>query len=253
MCAAGCVLASTALLTLGRAAHGRVAHVSSTLVVDAAGQRLPGLFDGLPADPRYNVELLTLLQPPQPHCGRGFWQRLLGRMERTAYADSNCGSSSCGYCQGGGYYVGTTNPCNGENAPTCPGTGYDYAYYDPTASDEYTGYNPGCDAACGGGDGCPCPLTACDLVSSPPAPSACQSNNDCASCKYCNSNQQCVAATCSGSLCCHGNSDCTGGWSCNSGCCMPSGGGACASNSGDNCGSCGTVQCDRSSNDTCNN
>ena len=104
---AGCVLASAALFTLGRAGHSGAVHVSSTLVVDAAGQRLSGFFDGLPSDPRNNIALLTLLQNPRRRCGDGFWHGLLERVERVAYAQTNpCNISGCdGACQGN-YYVG---------------------------------------------------------------------------------------------------------------------------------------------------
>ena len=53
----------------------------------------PASFDGLPSDPRYNVALVTLLQRPSRRCGDGFWQRLLERVEKVAYADTQCNLS----------------------------------------------------------------------------------------------------------------------------------------------------------------
>ena len=256
VCAAGCILASAALFTLGRAGHSGAVHVPSTLVVDAAGQRLSGFFDGLPSDPRNNIALLTLLQNPRRRCGDGFWQRLLERVEGVAYAQTNdCNIPGCdGPCQGN-LYVQSSQWCFGDACN--PGTQYPWAYLDAAKGDPNLGWIPGCNPGCGGAPGCPCQSTTCPSGSQPPPPPPppppapqCYGDPDCTDlCEHC-FNNQCVPSGCS-PLCCHHDWECVSG-KCTSGCCeIPSGAGGCVWDSGYSCGSCGTIVCDGSCDDPC--
>jgi hypothetical protein len=186
--------------------------------MDDAGRRLPGLFEGVPPDPRYSIALVTIMERSQRRCGTGFWDRLRGFVEETVYAQGgdSCNNGSCGtaFCAGA-YWGSGTMTCNANlHSPCNASASYDYAQWDYANSPSGGSYQ-GCASACGG-PGCgPCPTTACVAPAQ-----QCTQNSDCVQGQYCDGSK-CEDSNCGLADDCKTDSDCSDGLPCQSGCCLP--------------------------------
>jgi len=123
----------------------------TTIIVDTAGRKIPGLFAGMPSDPRYDLALIAL--SPQrnfqkPHKGLMNW--LLERVDTIVYAQSPsgpdpCNVVNCGICTNNYYESAGTGNC----APcTAIGTGFNKVAWRPDRADPNQGYMGSCSSSC---------------------------------------------------------------------------------------------------------
>jgi len=200
----------------------------TTIIVDTAGRKIPGLFAGMPSDPRYDLALIAL--SPQrnfqkPHKGLMNW--LLERVDTIVYAQSPsgpdpCNVVNCGICTNNYYESAGTGNC----APcTAIGTGFNKVAWRPDRADPNQGYMGSCSSSC--------ECTAADgstyYDGNTCSSDLCTNPLRCANDDKCPTGYWCLNGTCSGACCvnnyCHGSgtacTDSSGAPGfCDEGCCV---------------------------------
>jgi hypothetical protein len=112
-----------------QASHPGALYVRTVDIKTSSGERLRGLFDGLPKSPRYDLKK-AIESAPKVACGdqvkSSFWEKVMGAIGIAAVhaqTDGNCGDPAGEVCIGN-YYTGILEyQCNCNANQTHP-----YAY-----------------------------------------------------------------------------------------------------------------------------
>jgi len=162
----------------------------TTLIVDTAGRKIPGLFDGMPSDPRYDLALLSLSRHAHPQeRQKGLLHWLLERVDTVVYAQSDSATDPCGLncggCQGSYYISQPDKACNAGCTPDGPE--YSQVMWDPSRGSETDGWSQSCSNSCEctAPDGTRVYDNSC-ASSICTRPAACSNDDQCPSNKFCN-------------------------------------------------------------------
>jgi hypothetical protein len=173
--------------------HWGVVRAKRTILLDAAGRKLPGLFDGLRRDPRYDLTLVSLEEHPKKR-QESLLSRLLERIETVVYAQSGSDSGSacssgCNVCTGNYYVQVDKAPCA---IAGCTGS-VPTVLLDTANGTATTGWLQNCTASCTCSTPSPNWYYGCGSTTCSNPAALCANDDKCPVGQYCPSGT-CVAA-----------------------------------------------------------